>query len=157
MMYELHDDTLGQTVMFDGVQLGFSTTEESLDTHRWTEVTIYRTAAGAYVVCKAGLSRIVHAYGSNCSSTARTVDATYDDAIACVKCQPDLINDELFLEEVDRSYVHVSATPSGVIESLYSTDANGVTYMTTTARRALRQASAADADLSRASTTRVIA
>lgn len=170
--YTLRDDALGQDVAFTGRELGRATTERGPATLRWTEVAIYETTAGQYVVHKIGCSRVVHAHDSTCSASAQPILRTelYDDAIPCPRCTPDINrdpqpldlglqfdNDTDFLEEVDRSNVYVSSTPSGAVESLYTSDRTGLQYMTVTARAALRNAATKDGKLDQASRVRKIA
>lgn len=148
----LYADNLKTNVEFRGDEIGFASTEESPTTLRWTEVVIYRTEQGNYIVHKFGPSRVVHVATSNCSPTAKPVaaDQLLEDAQPCPVCKPILDLDHEFVEEIDRSSVHIAETPQEVIAALY-TRRDGGTFMSKTAKRALAEAADRDPALKEAS------
>lgn len=147
--YELKNGE--QTVKFTGERLAHRSSRRDDNDLRWTEVAIYRTTGGNYVVQKVGRSRVYHRGGQPCTSGDKipfTETFVSSELAPCPRCKPDrytTING--FTRETDRHTVHVSETPQGAVEVCYSTDDNGVLYLTRQARDALGEAASRDAAL----------
>lgn len=145
-----------RVLRFKGERIGHATSRRGQDRDqiRWTEVDIYRTEGGHYVVHKLGKSRVYHAGIMACSGTGAkqttskqlrlNPEATADLA-PCPVCKPD---DWGFYQvvhvEQDRGVTATSASARGAVESCHSQDQDQVTYLTRVASRALEQAAEAD-------------
>jgi EXLDI family protein len=107
-----------RSIVFTGMLLGHASSAEENKT-RWTEMTIYLTEAGQYVVAGVGQSSVKKGDWIK-DSTGRSVQALED--------------------ETPRAWSHVCDTPEGAIAVLYQKDSTGVRYMTDVARAALESA-----------------
>jgi len=152
--YRLPDGSDGKHVEFTGKQIGSGSSHGGKGTLRWTEVRLFRTQAGKYVLQKVGRSVVAHAEDQPCTSG----DPYFEDDgpevnlsgyLPCPLCRPDFAQDALVLEN-DRYSVHVSDTAEGIVESAYSQDSDGVTYMTRVARQCLQRAGLMDDAIKRA-------
>jgi hypothetical protein len=136
---------------FDGDQIAVATTEENERTLRWTEVHIFRTSSGKYVVQKIGKTRVYHRGSAEGPCAKYGKPGKYQnvdlDAIGCPVCNPDLDDDDNVRIETDRYTAHVSDTAKGAVESIHSQDNDGVTYLTRVAREALHVAARKDEDI----------
>lgn len=133
------------TVEFTGTKLGHATSEMHKRQARWSEITIYKTDAGTYIVHKVGHSRVFHKPGAQCSKKGVTVKPTLD-LIPCRRCVP-YHTDALVSVETDRASVSVAERPEGAVENCKTTDGDGAIFFTRIAREALEQAGAADRPL----------
>lgn len=146
-----------QKIRFEGEQLSLVSSE--LDSRgrksRWTEIAIYRTNDGKYVVHKVGKSRVVHR-DYKCPTLRRNEDdlptvilelLTADDYEACQRCRPQY--GEVLLER-DHSMAVVAEAPQGAVAACYSRDANRIWNLSWLAEDALRDAFEADQYLERA-------
>lgn len=116
--FTVHDRD--RELTFTGVLLGRSSSQAP-GKRRWSEVTIYRTEAGKYVVEGVGRTNV---------RTGDLVDGIVAEA-----------DEEPFF------WAHVCDEADGVVQSLYLYDDTSTRYMTKVARRALRAASKLDPDL----------
>lgn len=155
--YELSN--YDRILRFSGERIGHATSRagRDIDQLRWTEVDIYLSTSGHYVLHKIGKSRVYHAGPQMCSgnggklTTANAVRTTWDEAKVkdlewCPVCKPDDIatfNGPVKVE-VDRGIAVTSTTAAGIVESAYAADSDGVMYLTKTAERALREAATVD-------------
>jgi hypothetical protein len=102
--------------VFNGVCLGSASSETS-SKQRWTEMAIYRTDAGTYIISGIGQTRVK---------------------------KGDLIQDSdgeyALTDETPRAWAHVCETAEGAIQRLYLYDESNVRYMTRIARAALEKA-----------------
>jgi hypothetical protein len=136
-------------VLFTGTLLSKKSSQQGRDDLRWTEIEIYRTAAGKYIVHKVGRSVVVHKPERDCTSGEPYNHRTHDANIkGCPRCAPDLsqvvpMAPRLF-RETDRHTVHVSETARGAVESCYTQDGDKVAYLTYPARAALHDAAQQD-------------
>ena len=148
-----------QTIRFDGDSLAFASTYAS-GRSRWTEISIFRSVTGEYVVSKVGRSTVVHLQDSSCRrSYMQTIGR--DDLLSthspCRKCNPDLgsalnihisdANVPRLLQESSLFSAKVSAHASGAVAACYSKDKNGLFYLIEPAERPLEAAGALDDDL----------
>ena len=148
-----------QTIRFDGEVLAFASTYAP-GRGRWTEVVIYRSTTGEYIVSKIGRSTVVHLQDSSCRrSYMQTIGR--DDLLSthspCRKCNPDLgsalnihisdANVPRLLQESSLFSAKVSAHASGAVAACYSKDKNGLFYLIEPAERALEAAGTLDDDL----------
>lgn len=148
-------------VRFRGERIAHATSRTGQDSSRirWTEVDIYRTQGGSYLVHKVGKSRVFHGGSSPCSktggkrTTARQVHYNLSgeevmDLTPCPVCKPGELlslppHTAIYVEQ-DRATVHTSSTAAGAVESARSVDSDGVVYIPRVAERALREASQSD-------------
>ena len=165
MTIELRDSN--RIVHFDGILLGKASSEyrgrAGEHKARWSEILIYRTGEGTYVIAKVGRSRIVHA-SPDCRVLKRNEDplrrVDLDDPNADYEyCDPNLpgyaqcwTDDSLnaarygYLEN-DHASAIPADNPTGAVSACYSRDPLGVFSISWLARKALENAFSQDADL----------
>lgn len=141
-----------QTLRFDGEPLSRASSEHGYRGERkprWTEITIYRTDDGKYVVSKIGKSRVVHAH-MRCHVLRNNEDPLELVTVApghqpCERCfrQPQ----ETGYLENDHATVSVADRPEGAVAACYSRDGNGLWSLSWLAEDALRDAFERDRDL----------
>lgn len=145
---------------FVGEKIGHASSEgpHSL---RWTEIEIYKTEAGNYVVHRIGVSLVYHSLngrGKNCRSgrTVEAADVARDiDAEPCPDCQPDLDAVSRVRQETDRHSAEAVSGAQDLVRALSLTRDNGMTYLSAVAREALLKAAEKDPDLSALTTATV--
>lgn len=159
-----HELANGDRVLrFVGEKIGSGTSRIGVDADkiRWTEVDIYRTTGGQYVVHKIGRSSVYHRKDTPCNikHSRRTTPASlkrreperYEDATYCPVCVPDDIllmdPDTLIYMETDRATAHVSTTAQGAVEAAHNRDPEGTAFLTRPAEYALRHAARTDPGL----------
>jgi hypothetical protein len=120
---------------------------------RWQDVAIFRTEAGKYIASRVGRTVVFHAL-DGCGYGEVSTDRD-DDLEPCPVCGPDL-DAPRFRVEQDRFTAHVSETPQGIIESLTSIDADGVSYRPRVVQEALREAAGNDRALKEAMSIRLV-
>lgn len=135
---------------FVGERIGFASSE-SPTSLRWTEIEIYRTEAGNYVVHRIGVSLVFHVLtggsGRNCKSGRVTdgADIMRDrDAEPCPDCRPVLMEVERYRQETDRHSAEAVAEPQELMKALSLTRENGAPYLSAVASAALREAAEHD-------------
>jgi hypothetical protein len=137
----------GRTVQFTGVLLSTASSQRP-DALRWTEISIYRTQAGKYVIHKVGRTVVYHRTGQPCTSGSTEIKGDMRNALRpCPKCSPVLngaVSTSPLTFEEDRHTVHVTETGDGVVESAHTQDADGTAYLTRPAKQALLSAAARD-------------
>lgn len=85
-------------IEFTGRELGRSSTEKE-DSLRWTEIVIYRTAGGSYIIERLGRSLVYHVPEASCDSgqtypvTGRQLGETSEP---CPQCSPAMPEDRDF-------------------------------------------------------------
>lgn len=154
--YKVNDQY--QVLEFEGVKIGEASTEVE-DQPRWTEITIYRTVGGSYIVHRVGVSLVYHRSGpQSCSSgvgkSVRELLADNDrDYEPCDKCQPgdldDLDRGSRVRVETDRH----SAEAVGIdklVGALTLRRQNGSEYVSNVAQNALTEAIHNDPELAEA-------
>lgn len=115
---------------------------------RWTEIEIYRTEAGNYVIHRVGRSVLYHVHQGVCNTgvgvKARDLD---DDAQPCRRCRPpeweDLPDEMLVDQELDKHQVDVCSAHE-VQQRLTLRRPDGSTFMSNPAQRAFTIAAEAD-------------
>lgn len=142
MEHMMNDDEIrihdGDTLhTFTGTLQGFATTEERTSL-RWSEVEIYRTSGGNFVLVKYGRSDVVHRPGATCAAT-NLPTVPFKDGIPCPLCAPDVANGQTVQAEIDRVSVHV-AKDEAALHDVAHTRQNGQVFLTNVARRALSDA-----------------
>lgn len=154
--YELAN--FDRILRFKGTLLASATSRRNQndDALRWSEIVIYKTEGGSYVVHKIGKSRVYHGGPQECGAnggkptTSRVVTTSWPadrvvDLISCPVCKPGPLNDIHHIKvEQDRGSTSVSSTPRGVVESCHNQDDDGVAYLPKLAERVLRDASNTD-------------
>lgn len=118
--YRVQDGS--RVLTFDGRLLGSASSKRSAP--RWSELKLYRTAAGTYVLEKIGRSTVLHVPG--CSEILGTLprfedeypgqdpdDFWYDD------CVPEVYDMTSLLVEADRHWALIAEDPGQVIDALY--------------------------------------
>jgi len=101
---------------FNGVLLGHASSENQ-SKNRWTEMSIYRTDKGTYIISGIGQTRVKKGDYVWDDEKSRDVRATKD--------------------ETPRAWAHVCESAEGAIQRLYLFDTDNVRYMTRVARTAL--------------------
>jgi len=105
-----------RTFSFSGVLLGHATSENS-SKMRWTEMSIYKTDAGTYIIAGIGQTRVKKG-----------------DIV------PDTDGEYAIEDETPRAWAHVCESAEGAIQRLYLYDDDNVRYMTHVNRQALSEA-----------------
>lgn len=133
-MPQVKDGT--QVLTFQGDLLAKSSSWKA-GNYRWVEFELYRTAKGAYVLGRIGVSLLFH--DPKCTVVQRNnlkpipAEELADSAVECEECDPALDLAEVCPEKF-RYWAQVSDTPQAVIDALYKYDASGARYLTTVAR-----------------------
>ena len=144
-----------EQIEFSGTLLADVSTETP-DSDRWTEIRIYRTIAGSYVVERVGRSVIYHEHDGPCNTGVPVRSGDLDDMFTpCRRCQVadlDVISqNEMVDQELDKHQTDVvdAAGVQGVL-TLQRRDHNrgeNVSYLSNPALRALALAANADSAL----------
>lgn len=157
MEYELPNGD-GRVTRFTGTLLSHQSSRREDDQLRWTEISIYRTDGGNYIVHKVGRSRVVHRANQTCTSGTWSFENVPSPFAPCPKCEPVLYtvdqpkgHGDLVFEQ-PRYTLHFSASAAGAVESAHSQDDDDVVYLTHAARAALVEASEKDPAISEAFT-----
>jgi hypothetical protein len=108
-----------RTFVFNGVCLGRATSQTETK-KRWTEMAIYRTDAGTYIISGIGQTRV------------KAGDKVWDEDEKREVTAP--------ADETPRAWAHVCESAEGAIQRLYLYDGDDVRYMTRVARTALLEA-----------------
>lgn len=140
-----------QTIRFDGEVLAFASTYAP-GRGRWTEVVIYRSTTGEYIVSKIGRSTVVHLASSQCRRSHmlpfdRTCEPPPVPYVSCCKCRVNPHDDIGLVIERDLFAAKISQDARGAVAACYSKDKNGLFYLIEPAERALEAAGALDDDL----------
>jgi hypothetical protein len=132
--HTVHDH--GRELVFSGVLLGYATSE-SVNKRRWTEMSIFRTDAGQYIVSGVGTSLV--------KKGEWIVDRFTNEKVQSPE------------DEIPRAWTHLCENAEGVIVALHLRDHDGIRYMTNVARAALESAILHDDALRKASLVEEIA
>lgn len=152
-----------QELEFSGVHLGGSSTERA-NSVRWTEIDVYRTEAGNYVIVTQGVSLVYHVSEGGCSSKGEPVKglALADDSTPCFHCEPAAPEDagfdpeEVFVHERNFSSAQVVEDPRKVQQAMTTYDSRReITTLSAPAKEALNKAAANDPSLLNQIITRV--
>lgn len=144
-----------EEIRFIGERLGYSSTETPTS-NRWTEIEIYRTNAGKYIIHRIGVSLVYHARSTRVLCDAGVKTRFRDlptDSVPCQRCRPEAPNspedapsDYVVNAELDRHTADI-CDAGEVRDQLSLRHPSGQTFLSTPAKRALDQALAADAGL----------
>jgi len=116
-------------LVFDGQLLASISSRESPEKDRWTQMSVYLTQGGSYVLEKVGRSVRVHM--PNCAEPLKDLplfqathpgDDPEDGYSWCERCSPALGEEYDFttlLCEEDRYWAVISTEPEVIIDSLY--------------------------------------
>lgn len=146
-MFEVRNGN--RLLRFEGRVLAASSSERR-GSPRWIEFTLYKTAAGSYVLSRVGVSLVYHS--SVCPLVQRYGLHEIDseelpiEALPCEDCDPDESDPVVFPEEY-RYWTLVSEEPEAILDALYKDDHNGARYLTRVAERLLQGAAAQDAEI----------
>lgn len=132
-----------QEFVFVGDLIGFGTTRTD-DKIRWTEISVYRTRGGKYIIEKVGVSDVFHALDSSCKrqNWAKEEFDPAEGLRPCPRCNPKTYG-QVYVE-ADRHSTHVTDTPKGAVQSVYNRDKDGVEFMTIVGHQALIEAAKND-------------
>lgn len=161
--FELRDGM--RPVTFAGVQLASASSQsDSNPTPRWTELAIYQTVTGKFVLEKIGRSDIFHT--GNCSRPGKgalrynsildaleDVDSGADEDllpsffVQCDVCNPSYDSDDPVIVEQDMHSVDVYDTPEKLIDALYYRRNGSVRSLSNLSRNLLEMAAKKDAGI----------
>lgn len=131
--YEVRDGS--RTIAFDGVSLASNSTRRPGQT-RWTELDLYRTEGGKYVVGKVGRSVVLHYEGCleirgelphfppghpAWTEEPETLGFSFHE------CVPDEYNMNKVVVEQDRYWALVTEDPAAVVKELHNRRGNSYT------------------------------
>ena len=138
-------------VEFTGVLLDAATTETPEAT-RWTEISIYRTDGGQYVIHRVGRSVLFHQHDGVCNTgvpikVGRLSEVDYADLQPCDRCRPgeldELSTDTMINQETDWYSVDVCQADQ-ITRTLELVRPDGTRFISHVAQRALLGAMNAD-------------
>ncbi len=157
-----------QPVTFAGEQLAFASSQPDGDTlpDRWTELSIYKTVTGKYVLEKIGRSNLVHRQectvpGKGALPYESIIDAlddvdegaSEDDLeqffVPCPTCKPDFDSDDPVIVEQDYHQVNRFETPEQLLEALYHRKGAAVRQLSSLSRTLLELAARKDEGIRR--------
>lgn len=151
-----------QELEFEGDLLSLASTERD-DSVRWTEIKIYKTQGGNYVVQTLGVSVVYHAEGSKCTKKGKEMEGFKLplDSEPCTRCNPDNSpghdDHTVFIMERNLSSAKVVEDPKRIQEAMTSYDNGRKMYdLSPVAKEALNSAAAKDPALLNQIITRVI-
>jgi hypothetical protein len=152
--------------VFDGVRLAKTTTKEA-DSLRWTEINIYRTKAGKYVVEKVGRTLVYHSGepGFDCSDYGVLIEPAdlSEKALWCPICEPPDNPAGPVRMETDRFYTVLTETATALVDACWMTNNDsksegfGTKFIPNVAREALTWAAERDEGIRDAFLTQRIA
>src|SRR5690606_29211309 len=127
-------------IEFEGDRIGSASTRKDEDQGRWTEIHIYRTTSGKYVVQRRGCSVVFHRKGKPCSSGEIVLDEDIQDgSIGCAKSEPatDFVDDGECVHEVRISSADVVSAPQAIRRVLVIKKEGRPEYLSSVAHSAL--------------------
>jgi hypothetical protein len=121
MTHQVRDGT--RLLSFEGDVL--ATISSQRDDPRWTEMTLYRTVSGVYILEKVGRSVVTHMPG--CSEIRGTIprfQAAHpgddpDEGYTYHRCVPEEYDFTALLVEEDRYWAFQTREPEDIVEALY--------------------------------------
>lgn len=136
---------------------------------RWTELALYRTVTGKYILEKIGRSDVFHA--AACTRRSKGLryetltDALDEDErtdvvdlttvfVPCDQCRPDVTAAPVFVER-DISAVALYNDPQSLVDALYRKDSDNTRYLSRVSRELLDQAASRDSEIARVMSTPV--
>lgn len=146
---------------FTGWLVAASDSQSGMDV-RWTELTLYRTTSGKYILEKVGRSDVFHS--DQCRRNSKGVrfdslddavpaDAPEDDVledifVPCMDCKPDYDIHPAWVER-DIASVSMFETAAQVIDSLYRPERGSSRFLSRVARMLLDRAALEDPEVGR--------
>ncbi len=110
---------------FDGWLMDKDSTESAGST-RWTEMEVYRTVTGKYVVHVIGCSDVYHRHNSDCNTGDPCLGRDMDEGmIPCPRCKPTrdyasaACSDRLFDVEVDIPTIRQAASAAALVKTMH--------------------------------------
>uniref|UniRef100_A0AAU6R5K6 Uncharacterized protein n=1 Tax=Micrococcus phage Kurnik TaxID=3092208 RepID=A0AAU6R5K6_9CAUD len=157
--YSVTDTRSKRETRFEGDVLAHVSTNRP-GRARWSELTIFKTVGGSYILVKAGKSILYHATRACDPRTGRYfVETRGDDrksGIPCLKCGPGPY-DEVVFEENDLVTVVVNRHARGLVESAHILDDDQELFLPRIAKSCLEMASDKDPDIAEAYRVEVVA
>lgn len=153
-LFEVRNDS-GPTYSFYGRLLGHASTERE-NSVRWTEIFIYKTDGGNYIVSRLGVSLVYHTGDSECTSMGTTIKGgrIREDAEPCERCNPAVPEDDhfdpeaTFIAEKTMASSDVIEDATKVADSLSTWDRNKqMRRLSSVASEALHRAAGTDPEL----------
>lgn len=150
-----------QVLEFEGTLIGEATTETD-QSPRWTEIRIYKTAGGNYIVERVGVSLVYHDPEADCASgLSRGVrDLLENDTRElepCERCNPldleDMRPESRVKVETNRNSAS-AVSADKLVEALTLSRPNGSKYVSNVAQTALSRALEHDPSLADVLTTK---
>lgn len=158
-LYQLNDGS--RHVIFKGIQIAYLSSERP-GVSRWTDMAMFKTVGGSYIVNRIGVSAIAHHIDCHHITNKHlpSVFETHEDEIAiedrdpCPVCKPNipelLEHDPAALKiEKDRHWAAVASSAGAIIESLQTTKA-GVKSLSSLATGLIEMAAIYDPDINAA-------
>lgn len=145
--YQVRDRS--RLLSFTGTQLATVSSRQDPSQTRWTEMSLYVTDGGSYVLEKVGRSIVTHSPGCSAiiGSIPRFQDAHPGDdpdiGYAYHDCVPDEYDFTRLLAEEDRYWAVIAEDPRRIVEALYRRQ-DTMRYLPRVGIRLLEQASLAD-------------
>lgn len=152
--FEVRNDA-GPTYSFTGKLLGHASTERG-HSLRWTEIDIYKTAGGNYIVSRLGKSLVYHVADATCTSSGVPIRGgrIREDAEPCERCEPPVPEDPgfdpetMFLAEKTHESADVVEDAQKVADALSTWDKHKqMKRLSSVASEALHKAAASDPEL----------
>jgi hypothetical protein len=121
-------DGATRVIEFDGQLLGEVTSRRGSRGPRWTELRLFKTDAGTYVLEKVGVSVVVHAPGcSNIIGALPRFQEEYPGADPadgtwwiCDRCGSEAVQDiTRLLVETNRHWALIAEDPAQIVDALY--------------------------------------
>lgn len=140
-----------RSLEFTGVQLAAASSENEY-VQRWTEIEVYKTQAGKFVVHRAGVSLTYHRLDAPCAS-GKVVRFEDLDAVAesCKDCKPPHKEDAMarlkVRREMDRHSAEVVEGVEALVAALSLRRPNGSPYLSAVAADVLNQAAENDTEI----------
>jgi hypothetical protein len=146
---------------FTGHQVAAADSQSGFDV-RWTELTLYQTTSGKYILEKVGRSDVFHSERCRRGTKgvrfdtledAVPVDAddndTFEDIfVPCTDCKPDYTVQPAWVER-DIASVSMFETASQMVDSLYRPDRDKPRFLSRVARILLEKAALDDPEIAR--------
>lgn len=138
---------------FTGRHLASSSSNTSGDVPRWTDLKLYRTSSGKYVLQKVGRSVVFHSDKCRRRSKGDRFDGLSDvpdvrDFQPGTCCHPSRNVSPVWVErDIYQAVVHENA--ESLLSALYREDDDGVPFLSRVARTLLETASSDDEKISR--------
>lgn len=150
--YQVRDRT--RLLTFTGTMLGTVSSRQDSSQMRWTEMSLYRTDGGSYILEKVGRSVVTHIPG--CIAIIGTIPRFQDahpgddpdEGYVYHDCVPDEYDFTQLLVEEDRFWAVIAQEPDKIVDALYRKQ-DDMRFLPRVAMKLLEQASIEDPALAR--------